>query len=230
MMLPFLSSLTTLLTSGPKTQGIYANGTNFTLPGVITAFLNDGQISELVTSIGVFDSQAPLSAEKFDNGRIYVSSHFVTMRGTVAFERLNCIDSSPSSSSLGRPTSASSRYHQRDNYHQGHTISASTPAMHSTSSTKTPASTPAPTGSANGNQTYIRILLNDAVYPVPSCQDGPGKSCLLSSYKEYVEQKLEGVGDLKLRCNVTSAVTPATLKGASFFVDLRDEWVATVGV
>lgn len=106
------------------------------------------------------------------------------------------------------------------------TSSCATPWLStSTSAIASPTQTP-----GTGNQTFVRILLNDAVYPVPSCQGGPGKSCLLSKYAETVKGKLESVGDLKERCNVTASGTPSSLQGASFFTNLEDIWVDVVGV
>jgi acid phosphatase len=32
------------------------------------------------------------------------------------------------------------------------------------------------------DETYIRVQFNDTVYPIATCQNGPGKSCLLSEY------------------------------------------------
>ena len=74
----------------------------------------------------------------------------------------------------------------------------------------------------------MRILLNDVVYPVPSCQDGPGSSCLLSEYVEIVATKVAAAGNLHNRCNVTNPLSPTTVKGASFFTDLADSWLASV--
>jgi hypothetical protein len=103
----------------------------------------------------------------------------------------------------------------------------STYSYSNTTSSATSSAIATPT-SGSTNQTYIRILLNDAVYPVPSCQDGPGKSCLLSKYVSFIQAKLDAAGDLKARCNVTSSGAPDTLKGASFFTDLGDSWLASV--
>jgi hypothetical protein len=90
MMLPFLSALIGLLQKGPSINGTSANGKPFVLPKLLMSFLNDGQMSELVTSIGVFDGQPPLSATQMDDNRKYIASRFVSMRGTIAFERMNC--------------------------------------------------------------------------------------------------------------------------------------------
>ena len=71
-------------------------------------------------------------------------------------------------------------------------------------------------------------MLNDAVYPVPSCQDGPGKSCLMSDYVAFIGDKIEAAGNLHDRCNVTNPESPTSVKGASFFTDLAGSWLATV--
>ncbi|KAH8594811.1 histidine phosphatase superfamily [Bisporella sp. PMI_857] len=192
MMLPFLNSLVALLAKGPGAEGIAKNGSAFDVPSIITAFLNDGQLTELTAATGVFDNEKPLSADKILRSRKYISSHFVSMRGTVAFERLNCI------------------------VKKGAAVTRPAVLPQSTSTT------------SQGNQTFIRITLNDAVYPVPSCKDGPGKSCLLDSYVKLVGEKLKSAGDLISRCNVTTAGSPTTLKGASFFTDLTGDWIDSV--
>lgn len=33
---------------------------------------------------------------------------------------------------------------------------------------------------------YIRVNINDRIVPLPFCQDGPGRSCSLTSFGEYV--------------------------------------------
>lgn len=43
-----------------------------------------------------------------------------------------------------------------------------------------------------GNESYVRFLVNDAVYPLQHCQDGPGFSCSLSGFEDYVNQRLNG--------------------------------------
>lgn len=99
MMLPFLNSLVSLLAQGPGVNGTFANGTSFTLPDIITAFLNDGQITELGAATGVWDDQPALNGTAIPSDWKYISSHFVSMRGTVAFERLHCAAGSNSTAS-----------------------------------------------------------------------------------------------------------------------------------
>jgi len=348
MMLPFLNSLVGLLAQGPGINGTFANGTSYVLPDIITAFLNDGQITELGAATGVWDDSTVLSGLAIPDDWTYIASHFVSMRGTVAFERLTCevaapakfkvrnepqglttvtkkkavtiticptesgffqsVTSTPAviapewttstilttkvytitscksevtncpvgkvtstiyttttvcpvtatetrgassatggsaavsgssvgsgSGSLTAPFSSSTLASSTGVYANAtSTLSisnylnaTSTYSYSNTTSSAISSATATPT-SGSTNQTYIRILLNDAVYPVPSCQDGPGKSCLLSKYVSFIQAKLDAVGDLKERCNVTTSGSPDTLKGASFFSDLSDSWLASV--
>jgi acid phosphatase len=106
MMLPFLNSLVGLLQKGPNINGTDANGRAFTLPKLLMAFANDGQMNELATATGVFESQPALSGSQKDDSRLFIASHFVSMRGTVAFERMNCAvkkcDGSPTNGTFVR--------------------------------------------------------------------------------------------------------------------------------
>lgn len=176
MMTPFLDSLIKLLAQGPGVEGTNADGSTFTVPRLLISFLNDGQLTELVTASGVFDKQKTLSPTKKDDGRLFIGSHFVTMRGTIAFERLTC------------------------------------KTKHSS------------------NETYVRIKLNDQVYPVPSCKDGPGSSCSLSKYVAYVDKKYAKQGNWTENCNVTLAGAPSSVKGASFYTDLQQTHVKVLSL
>lgn len=186
MMTPFLNELVDILQNG-TVNGTKADGSLFELPKLIMSFLNDGQLTELVTASGVFDGQPPLSPKKKDDNRLWVGSRYVSMRGTVAFERLNCLgEGHPSSSRLEKVVT---------------------------------------------NTTYVRILLNDAVYPIQSCKNGPGSSCKLSDYARYIKAKYASEGNWITNCNVTiTDDTPTTVKGASFFTDLGKSWVKQLGV
>ena len=222
------------------------------------------------------------SSQRLDD-RKYISSHFVTQRGTVAFERLKCKAAaipSPTTLSTTTPTPTTCTAVSSTPLAQGcshnnclrqflqstaqvssfcatYTLSsqASTataalpsfvsqcsanasklssacscvvPATTSACSTPTTSSGASTTPTAASKDTYIRILFNDAVYPIPSCQSGPGKSCLLDSYATIVKTKLSNAGNLIERCNVTAAGSPTSYKGASFFTDLTGDWISTV--
>lgn len=193
MMTPFLNALVGLLREGPAITGTRADGSSFELPRLLVSFLNDGQLNELVTASGVFDKQLPLSPTKKDDGRLWVGSRFTSMRGTIAFERMNCVVSN-----------------DKNPHHSG--------------------SYPHKPIAPVTNATYVRVRLNDAVYPLPFCKDGPGSSCLLDSYATYVANKYASEGDWIANCNVTiTEDTPTKVKGASFFTDLSNAWVSQIG-
>ncbi|KAJ5221768.1 phosphoglycerate mutase-like protein [Penicillium citrinum] len=179
LFLPFLESLTELLNKGPGQPGVDVDGHPFTLPKLIMAFLNDNQIAEMTAAMGIFDEEPPLSTTHIPKHHLYQIAHFITMRGTVAFEVLNCSD-------------------EKKHKH------------------------------SSSNGPYIRILFNDAVYPVASCQDGPGKSCLLSEYISLLRQKNRTAGNFIDYCNVTTSGHPETVAGASFFTDLSQDFLTFV--
>ncbi|KAL5359905.1 histidine phosphatase superfamily [Aspergillus floccosus] len=72
------------------------------------------------------------------------------------------------------------------------------------------------------DSTNVRILLNEAVYPVPSCHSGPGRSCPVDEYVKYVSQKREQYGSFAAVCGLPEQnVTTAAPNGAvTFFTDL----------
>lgn len=49
---------------------------------------------------------------------------------------------------------------------------------------------------------YVRFVLNDAVVPIPSCQNGPGFSCKLLDYENYLNSQVGDV-DFNRDCNAT---------------------------
>lgn len=48
-------------------------------------------------------------------------------------------------------------------------------------------------------ESYVRYLVNDAVYPIQSCQSGPGFSCKLSDFESYINSRIEGK-DYQAQC------------------------------
>lgn len=46
---------------------------------------------------------------------------------------------------------------------------------------------------------YIRIRVNDAVYPLLECQNGPGKMCPLTEFGQIVKAKVDKAGDFMTR-------------------------------
>jgi hypothetical protein len=174
LFLPFLKSLLSVLKAGPAQVGVGPNGTEFDLPRLIMAFTNDNQLAEMTAAMGIFDFEALLPDDKIPTNHLYNVAHFITMRGTVAFEVMDC-------------------------------------------DVKKPASSP-----------YIRILFNDAVYPIADCQNGPGRSCALSDYLSLIEKKIDDAGEFSDYCNVTVSGQPQPVAGASFFRDLSLDFLTFV--
>ncbi|KAK5715452.1 hypothetical protein LTR15_010096 [Elasticomyces elasticus] len=91
LMLPFLTALVQRFVDGPSATYSTGNGSAPFLPNpLIATFTNDGQTSQLAAAIGIFDDQAQLPSTYIPSNRTYFASNFVTMRGTISFERLNC--------------------------------------------------------------------------------------------------------------------------------------------
>ncbi|KAK5053047.1 hypothetical protein LTR84_002021 [Exophiala bonariae] len=169
--LPLLQGVVDLLSSGPKTSVAGSTNGNNKLGPLTVAFTHDNQINELASILGIFDQQKALSSMSRDSNRIYVSSRINPMRGTVAFERLNC-----------------------------------------------------------SNNLYVRIRLNDAVYPVPACKSGPGSSCPLQQYRDQiVAGKWAQFGSFSSVCRVPSQnVTTAEDGGVNFFTNLASSAIRSV--
>ncbi|KAG5916820.1 hypothetical protein E4U42_007505 [Claviceps africana] len=197
MMVPFLRATMDLFRHGPGIRGRnLVDGTHFRVPDLLTSFLNDGQLNQLVVASGIFDDESRLPLDHMRSDRLWRSSHISPMRGTIAFERLRCTVPVP------RAEAAHAVIVARDQVQPD----AAAAALHT-------------------NGTFVRILLNNAIYPVPGCQDGPGRSCSLDEYMAYLSRKLHQNGSFADICNATDPATPKVALGASFFTNLAQAHV-----
>ncbi|CAK7898612.1 repressible acid phosphatase [[Candida] anglica] len=57
-----------------------------------------------------------------------------------------------------------------------------------------------------GNSSYVRYILNDAVYPIKDCSSGPGFSCEFSDFEKYIDERLNGVNFVD-QCKVFNNVS-----------------------
>lgn len=85
-------------------------------------------------------------------------------------------------------------------------------------------------GNGANEGSYIRILVNDAVYPVTNCASGPGSSCPLAQYHGIVKRKLEEAGDFRTLCNVTDPAGLPAYTNTSFFDDIDLQFAIPVKV
>ncbi|CAG8374152.1 unnamed protein product [Penicillium salamii] len=171
LFLPFIKSLLSTLEAGPGKSGVGPDGTQFQIPSLIMAFLNDNQLAEMTAAMGIFDSEEFLPDDHIPAHHLYNVANFITMRGTIAFEVLDC---------------------------------------------------------DGKDGPYIRVLFNDAVYPISSCQNGPRKSCALADYISLIDKKIQKAGNFFDYCNVTDSDHPEAAAGASFFQDLSLDFLTFV--
>lgn len=52
-----------------------------------------------------------------------------------------------------------------------------------------------------GDDTFVRFVINDAVVTVPGCSNGPGFSCKLQDFENYIEKKIGSI-DFHQNCKV----------------------------
>lgn len=72
---------------------------------------------------------------------------------------------------------------------------------------------------------FMRIKLDDAVYPVPYCQQGPGRSCPLKQYQSIVANKSAAFGDFEVQCGIAnSSVVPIGQDKSTFMSDVSLPW------
>ncbi|KAI4675637.1 uncharacterized protein J4E88_007671 [Alternaria novae-zelandiae] len=76
-------------------------------------------------------------------------------------------------------------------------------------------------------ETYMRIRINEVVYPVVDCTSGPGSSCPLSQYQDIIKAKRAEAGDVTKLCNMTGEGLAAQPK-ATFFFDNTLPWQTVV--
>lgn len=55
-------------------------------------------------------------------------------------------------------------------------------------------------------QPYIRVNINDRVIPLPYCKSGPGGSCALEDFAEFVRERKKEVGDFGEICGLEGHV------------------------
>lgn len=54
----------------------------------------------------------------------------------------------------------------------------------------------------SADETFIRLNINDRIVPLPFCRSGPGDSCSLDSFVDYVSRRKNEVGDFGEVCGL----------------------------
>lgn len=161
--------------SGPGSPEAIARGTNFLNASrtllvqgpeagmpLSLNFAHDGDIAELHAAMGVEP------ANGFNDSYIqlhpgYRVADVIPMGGRVIFERLKCSYSPHNQTWI-------------ETYPLSFNVSE----------------TLANANSTQGSDTFVRIIFNEAVVPIEKCQSGPGLSCPLQEYSDYVDSQISG--------------------------------------
>ncbi|KAH8663390.1 histidine acid phosphatase-like protein [Tricladium varicosporioides] len=61
------------------------------------------------------------------------------------------------------------------------------------------------------DQEYIRIIANSSPRPIPSCQGGPGASCIFDQFTQIIKRGMERYGDFDGVCGNTEKTVMAAL-------------------
>ncbi|KAJ1301344.1 hypothetical protein OPQ81_003744 [Rhizoctonia solani] len=74
---------------------------------------------------------------------------------------------------------------------------------------------------------YVRIRVNDAVYPMKECQNGPGRMCPLAQFGQLIKNKVDKAGDFMSRCGLSPNQTVSGGR-TTIFWDTKLPWITTV--
>ena len=205
-----------------------ANDTSIFNQSLYISFTHREEPPLVMTALGLFNNSAyypgldvnsTMPTDRINYAREWKTSNILPFLGHVAIERLQCSNaSSPSSTTAGSPTS---------------TVSTALPSSTAISSSivtssLSSSSFPAPTTLVNAvrahvprqddsgddgvwdNGAFIRVLVNGAPIPIPDCQDGPGDSCALGSFADYIQSRVAKYGDFIGACGINDTVTNRT--------------------
>ncbi|VDC05071.1 unnamed protein product [Peniophora sp. CBMAI 1063] len=78
-------------------------------------------------------------------------------------------------------------------------------------------------GTGSGAEHYVRIRVNRAPQPIPGCDDGPGATCSLTQFLQYVEERGGISGDFIETCGLQDVGNATSV--ASFFTNIPDDTI-----
>ncbi|KAI0766113.1 phosphoglycerate mutase-like protein [Trametes elegans] len=166
-----------------------ANDTAIFNQSLYVSFTHREEPPLVLTALGLFNNSAyypgldvnsTMPTDRINHGRAWRTSEILPFLGHVGIERLQCANATLDSSLSQANSSAPS------------------------------------SGSAQGaedvwdNGAFVRVLVNGAPIPVPDCQDGPGKTCALGRFADYIARRVEQYGDFIGACGINDTVTNRT--------------------
>ncbi|TCD65160.1 hypothetical protein EIP91_003016 [Steccherinum ochraceum] len=177
---PWVKAITDLFQVGPgKTV---ANGT-LTPPPLIMTFTHDTNIIPIIAALGVWNSSVtlpgqpetiyplPIKHRVEDPARQFHSSYVVTFLGNLALERMTCV--------VNGPTLQEQKL--VGNFHQANVVGGKF-NLTLTGNMSQPM-----------NQTFVRLRMNDAPVPMPNCTSGPGQTCPLDQFVQFINGPRQAV-------------------------------------
>ncbi|KAL0578349.1 hypothetical protein V5O48_003664 [Marasmius crinis-equi] len=182
---PWVKAVSDLFAVGPgKTVG---NGT-LVPPPLIMAFTHDTNLPPIIAALGLWNSSTtpdheeetiyplPVDRRVDDPRRMFRSSYLVPYLGNIALERMSC--------DVGGPTTAEQQ--RLGVLHQANVLGGTVEG--------------AKTGST---EVFVRIRADNAPILIPGCASGPGSTCPLEQFLEYVNgPRKDASGDFVEKCGL----------------------------
>ncbi|KAG7095621.1 hypothetical protein E1B28_006345 [Marasmius oreades] len=167
---PWVKAISDLFAVGPGET--VENGTLIPPPLIMT-FTHDNNIPPIISALGLWNSTTgssekeetiyplPITKRVDDPRRMFRSSYLVSFFGNIALERMKCV--------IGGPTLEEQR--EKGVSHQANIFG----------------------GSVNNagmgkSKVFVRVRANNAPIPIPGCVSGPGMTCPLEEFLDYVNR------------------------------------------
>lgn len=191
----YLNATRTVLLDGPS------NG----LP-LYFNFAHDTNIIAILAALGI-DEEESWNGNDVTFGHRYDVTDLTPQGAHLVFERLVCDEDA--SADLYTESELNSQYPAGAfNVTKNITAAYASASAYRYNSTSNATLNANSTGHKTGTENiYVRVVLNEAVVPLKGCSDGPGYSCKLSDFNEYVTARLANIPDYVDICNIQSAPT-----------------------
>ena len=136
-----------------------------------------------LTALGLWNtSTEDLPSTSMPKDRLWKTSHLLPFLGHVSIERLHCEADEDQLSAPASSSSSSSSF-----------WSTLVPSFGNDHGKDRPRPT-------HPRKDYVRVLVNGAPQPLPSCHDGPGGTCRLADFEKFVRQRTEEYSDFEGAC------------------------------
>ncbi|KAL0578341.1 hypothetical protein V5O48_003655 [Marasmius crinis-equi] len=181
---PWVKAISDLFAVGPGNT--VENGT-LVPPPLIMTFSHDNNIPPIIAALGLWNSSTskhgeeniyplPITRRVDDPRRMFHSSYLVSFFGNVALERMSC--------DVNGPTEKERE--EQGVFHQANVLGGTV------------------NGTQNGDtEVFVRVRANNAPILIPGCTSGPGSSCPLKQFLEYVNgPRKEASGDFVEECGL----------------------------